>query len=73
MPVKRRSDRSHEFTIRAARFPNPALAGLMALLADLKGVGLKLTWHRSVLHEWLQKRLGHDVRDLVINRFSISD
>jgi len=73
MPEKRRSDGSHEFCIRAARFPNPAQGGLMALLADLKGTGLKLTWHSSDLHKWLQEHPGLEVSDLVIQLFAFSD
>ncbi|KDA94264.1 hypothetical protein [Pantoea agglomerans] len=73
LPDKRRADGRHEFTVHAARFPNAAQAGLMALLDDLKSAGLKLTWHRYELNAWLQERPQHDADDLVIDLFALAD
>ncbi|WP_456311509.1 hypothetical protein [Serratia proteamaculans] len=73
VPEKRRADDRHEFTVRAARFPNAAQAELTELLDELKSDGLKLTWHRSTLNVWLQERPEHDVKDLVIDLFAPAD
>ncbi|WP_456311514.1 hypothetical protein, partial [Serratia proteamaculans] len=69
VPGLRRADGSHEFTVRAARFPNAAQEILTALLDELKSDGLKLTWHRYDLNDWLQERPQHDVDTLVIDLF----
>ena len=73
VPERRRADGRHEFTVCAARFPNAAQAGLKALLDDLKSAGLKLTWHRQTLNDWLQEHPELDVDDLVLAFFMCAD
>ena len=70
LPDKRRSDGRYDFSVHASRFPNMQQSALLGLLDDLKATGLKLSWSRVKLNEWLQEHAIDDLDELVFGIFS---
>jgi len=70
LPDKRRSEGQHEFTVHLSRFPNMYQAALLTLLDRLKDAGLKLTWTRNSLHEWLEDHAVNTLDDMAISLFT---